>query len=491
MGIYMKYGCSHVKCASLVLLLAAAIGLQACDAGDGAESTDITTTTTTATVQPDDIYASLPTGSYDGEQFNVLNNISNFAYTSLDFETQTGDVLDDAVYDRTHRVEELLDVDIVVTELGWDEALDAIRNQILSGDTGYDICFDELSTIALAYQSGMFMDINEIEEIDLDKPWWNKSANDSIRIGDSSYYIFGDIHLMLYECYAPVVYNRTLADELSLEDLYDTVAAGGWTIDKLYECMVAAAADINGDTKIDADDRFGLSIYPWNTMCFFTGCGTSLVTIDSGGIPRFDGISERFAAVYDKLAGKILSDRTLKFDLNTSGFEKLSGDGATTKFAEGGALFLIEPIGSIKRLRDVDFALGILPMPKYDAEQESYSSYILHSAAPLVVPSTNTRPQMTGVIVENLCAEAYRAVRPVYFDKTLDFKYAKDERSIEMLDLLFANGSFDLSVVYGWAGLSSRIIDLMASGNDKLMSETASLEDRFIDELSASVEAYK
>lgn len=113
-----------------------------------------------------DIYSSLPTGNYGGAEFRILNNISNFAYTSMDLESETGDVLDDAVYQRTRSVEDRLGVKISVTDLGWDEALDMIKSQIMSGDDGYDICFDEVSTLALAYEPGMFTDIGTISTVD-------------------------------------------------------------------------------------------------------------------------------------------------------------------------------------------------------------------------------------------------------------------------------------------------------------------------------------
>lgn len=408
----------------------------------------------------------------------------------MDLESETGDVLDDAVYQRTRGVGDRLGVKISVTDLGWDEALDMIKSQIMSGDDGYDICFDEVSTLALAYEPGMFTDIGTISTVDLTKPWWNRMANDSIRVGDATYYLFGDIHLMLWECYMPVVANLTLAESLGIDDLYDTVESGKWTLDTMYSCMRSAALDLNGDTKTDAEDRFGLSMYPWNAMSFFTGCGVSLIEKESDGIPVYTGVTERFSAVYEKLALGFLSDKNLRFDHNTKGFNKLEGDGVTTKFLNGGALFFAEPIGSVKRLRNADFALGILPLPKYNEEQENYISYILNSPAALVVPSTNVDTEMTGVVIENLSAESYRTVRPVYFDKTLDFKYATDERSINMLDTIFENGNFDLAVVFGWGKISSKVIDLVTTGSEAYVSGITALDKAVREDIEKTVEKY-
>lgn len=336
----------------------------------------------------------------------------------------------------------------------------------------------------------MFTDIGTISTVDLTKPWWNRMANDSIRVGDATYYLFGDIHLMLWECYMPVVANLTLAESLGIDDLYDTVESGKWTLDTMYSCMRSAALDLNGDTKTDAEDRFGLSMYPWNAMSFFTSCGVSLIEKESDGIPVYTGVTERFSAVYEKLALGFLSDKDLRFDHNTKGFNKLEGDGVTTKFLNGGALFFAEPIGSVKRLRNADFALGILPLPKYNEEQENYISYILNSPAALVVPSTNVDTEMTGIVIENLSAESYRTVRPVYFDKTLDFKYATDERSINMLDTIFENGNFDLTVVFGWGKVSSKVIDLVTTGSEAYVSGITALDKAVREDIEKTVEKY-
>lgn len=262
---------------SIILALITAGTLASCGDDTGPVQTDSALADAPTDTPETDIYSSLPTGNYGGAEFKILNNISNFAYTSMDLESETGDVLDDAVYQRTRSVGDRLGVKISVTDLGWDEALDMIKSQIMSGDDGYDICFDEVSTLALAYEPGMFTDIGTISTVDLTKPWWNRMANDSIRVGDATYYLFGDIHLMLWECYMPVVANLTLAESLGIDDLYDTVESGKWTLDTMYSCMRSAALDLNGDTKTDAEDRFGLSMYPWNAMSFFTGCGVSLI----------------------------------------------------------------------------------------------------------------------------------------------------------------------------------------------------------------------
>ena len=56
----------------------------------------------TETSEPD-IYADLPTGDYGGAEFNIFNTTMGWANSTLDLESMTGDVLDDAMYQRTKR----------------------------------------------------------------------------------------------------------------------------------------------------------------------------------------------------------------------------------------------------------------------------------------------------------------------------------------------------------------------------------------------------
>lgn len=64
----------------------------AADPTDAAETAEAETETT--------IYDDLPTGSYDGHCFNMLNVVSNYAYVLLTAEDITGEPINDAVYNR-------------------------------------------------------------------------------------------------------------------------------------------------------------------------------------------------------------------------------------------------------------------------------------------------------------------------------------------------------------------------------------------------------
>ena len=48
--------------------------------------------------------------------------------------------------------------------------------------------------------------------------------------------------------------------------MYQLALDGGWTFDKLIENSAVAYSDLNGDTKVDVNDQFGLLTYYGNNM---------------------------------------------------------------------------------------------------------------------------------------------------------------------------------------------------------------------------------
>src|SRR5699024_2737357 len=101
----------------------------------------------------------------------------------------------------------------------------------------------------------------------------------------------------------------------------------------------------------------------------------------------------------------------------------------------------------IENLKDSNVNYGILPMPKYDENQEYYYGVCYDS--PMWVPITVTDTDRTGMIIEAMSAEGYKTIMPAYKDIALKNRYAVDTDSAEMLDIIFANRVISVSLIYG------------------------------------------
>ena len=121
-------------------------------------------------------------GEYDfeGRSFNIVT-CADYFFSPYDVEEETGELLDDAAYNRNRTVEERFNSDIVYTMLGGSagESADAIMTSVLAGDDEYSLgIVHPYIGLAGLISNAYVLDWNDIPNVDLDKPWWNKSCND-------------------------------------------------------------------------------------------------------------------------------------------------------------------------------------------------------------------------------------------------------------------------------------------------------------------------
>ena len=97
---------------------------------------------------------------------------------------------------------------------------------------------------------------------------------------------------------------------------------------------------------------------------------------------------------------------------------------------------------------------------------------------------------VTGIICEYLSAYSHETVKETYFNETLDFKYIQDEEGQKMLDILFANGHFDLGALYGWGGLSDQIRGALNGGKADIVSRAEKVSAKVAAGIEETVNAF-
>ena len=86
----------------------------------------------------------------------------------------------------------------------------------------------------------------------------------------------------------------------------------------------------------------------------------------------------------------------------------------------------------------------ILPIPKYDEAQDGYGVMFEAGSRISVIPTTITKPDMVGAVLEAMNFYSLKNVVPAYYEVSLKQKYARDEESIRMLDLITDSVFHDL-----------------------------------------------
>ena len=432
----------------------------------------------------------LKTVDYGGREFNILSR-TDFTY-EYDSE-QTGDVLDDAVYNRNRTVEERFGVKIVTHAYGegtQGNVLDLANKSIEAGDDEYQLLSAYSYRAASGSLNGLYMNWHDMPVVNFDKPWWESGYIDEATINGTAYLAVGDLSLLFNEVKLAIFFNKKVADEVKLDDPYELVKNGEWTLDKLIELSALGSSDLNGDGVMDENDRWGFACNRWtHTIPFLYAADMKMGTRDSKGIPSQFNESEKFFALYEKV---------FKF-INESGDAYICNDGRfslknESDFPSGKALFMTSWIGYAENLRDMEADFGILPYPKWDEEQDGYHSFYLDRSDAFLVPIT-ANLEFTGTITEALAAESYKQVIPAFYEKALYGKLIRDEESRDMLDIILSTASYDFAYIYahhfGDASFYNAFRNGIYDKDEAIASKLASIKDQYLAMLDTLLESFQ
>ena len=214
-------------------------------------------------------------------------------------DTLTGESVEDASYLRRVNVQEALNVQLVMQhDNDGMDGFNIVSKSIAAGDDAYDIVFTHpIKGLSEYVIQNMLYTLDDLPHVDLDAPWWNKEVIDIFRIGQKTFYGFGDI---IASSPGAVFFNKDISEEYDLPDHYQTVRDGKWTYDYFLSEAKMISQDLNGDSKIDANDKTGYA----GDLTEMLGqipfaCGINLVTTTENGL-EMSFMSEKLIDVFEK-----------------------------------------------------------------------------------------------------------------------------------------------------------------------------------------------
>lgn len=446
-----------------VLALLLAIAMLAASLASCGTKTDTPTDTTTATAAdvttpspadtttsapeetlPPELQDTLPDVRYEGETFTAL--LRESTKYEMQSEEITGDLLSDAVYQRNLDIEERFGVKVkTLTEPGaWGDRenfIARVSNSVLGGDHEFDMVLTHNSYMNTMPIKGLAYDLATLENLDFSKKWWHSGYMDNAEINGAIYTAAGDIGVTVYEYLEVVFFNKKIAEENQITDLYEVVQSGAWTYDKMMEYVSTVTSDLNGDGKYDINDLFGLSIDAHNLRYLPTYWEADITVVGSDGLRDFNLPNEKYIDAYDKAYAMV-------YNYDQVFYAGDSEHDDTAMFTKDQLLFHTERLGNAKFMREMESEYGIIPFPKYNTEQENYISFIDDPFSGLMVVNSIQNPEMVGTMIEALCMYGYHDITPAYYETTLKLKYLSDETAMSMLDLIRDNVDFDFAILY-------------------------------------------
>lgn len=445
----------------LSLLLAGLIlvpGLCSC-AADPEETPDAPVSEPSASDAPEteaeteSPYAADDLGEADfGGAAYVIAGLSNRTTTAVTSSELTGEVINDAQYNAALTVENRFNVDVSYEDLASDDGAmaTAIRNIVSGGEEKFAVTFSQDTNAITLATSGHFHNLKSIPEFNFDQPWWIDSTM-TIGVGDKCY--VASSYLSYYCLYymRMFVINKGMAADLGVEVPYQKVYEGTWYLDDLITMAAAAAQDIDGDGRMTADDRYGLSYEVFYTLQ--NSLGIPVISKDADNMPHISFDVDRAALYLEKMENLV----------DNYGFYE-TGYGATM-FSNGFSLMCYCNLREVCNvIRDTDLDYGFLPAPKLDELQEDYMTVAtdVYWGIPI---SCVSALKMIGTVTEALSCQHFNFVRPAFFETTMKTKLSGTEEDTKMLDLAASKLSIDFGYAYqnSLSGLSS-LSDLVRGG---------------------------
>ena len=479
------------------LLLTSALICASCGQNDAAASdtvsVDTEAQTTAETLSPlDQTVAALPEADFGGYEFTFMDRGSDHTtwYTYDIFaESENGDAINDAVFQRNRILEELYNIKI--GEIGVISPATDIKPLIMAGDNTVDVFTDGLSDLKGLTIGNMLYDFNDISEVKLDQPWWDQQMRTELSIAGKNYFATGDISIMDNEGTWCILFNKKMVADYDLGDPYALVNEGTWTIDKMYEMAKAVAKDVNGDGKMTVDDQFGYLTESYNIYALWVGGNNKIIDKDDADLPISSMNSERSVSTYDKVLELHFDDTVSAYPGTAAlpGFEE-----QWACFMEGCGLFIYGAMGLISDFRESDTDFGILPSPKLDAAQENYcNTFSCYNMTAYAIPATASDVSRIGTVLESMAQISQHLLTPAYIDVSLKGKFIRDSESEDMIELILATRSYDLGSIFQW-GTSFSIfgnatksrVGTFASQVEKCEKSLNSAIQKYVDQLNAA-----
>jgi hypothetical protein len=403
----------------------------------------------------------LPEADYGGYEFRILHWWADGWESRLDkdlyAETQTGDVLKDAVYTRNLRVSEQFNIDISLEHQSYNIITGTIKKMVAAGDDAYDLTYVRTYEMPSLITGGCFCDFNSLPYVNLDMPWWDRNAVENLSIGGRLYLVASDINVIDKDATAIITFNKRMAADLNLPDLYFIADDGGWTIDRMAGFYKNAAKDVDGNGRMSLDDIWGFIAGRDIPTAFFNGAGSLFASKDEDDMPVFTFDNEYNYSVTEKIV-EIMTDKTCFYNHHSGTDAAPATDDTKYRqlFENGHGLFFWTRLDDVTAMRASETEFGILPTPKYQESQDRYYNLVsIHTSGLMSVPVSAGDLERTSVILESMAYESRPTVQPAYKEIALKGKYVRDEESSAMLDIIFANRVFDIGIIYGFGGFVS------------------------------------
>ncbi len=482
---------TRLLCLALCVFMIAGI-LAACDTKKPETTTPTDTTQTPGSAGYESTYE--PSGNrYDGEDFNILLSSKDTAVPNFfEFATENPTVIDIAVQKKNEAVAQDYGVVFKVTkDVGGDNTGAAkMQKAIDSESLDYHMSYlPSYDVVTLATQDTLY-DLNKLPGLNLKNEWWDQNANEDLSVNGLLYFTTGDIDAWDDMQQFIMIFNRSMFErdvtECTVDELYQASKDGKWTYDMFYKLAKGYTKDIDGTDGMTKDDQWGMITWDDTIYAVFASSGGQVVADVDGELtlPIFAN-----QAAQDCM--REYTEWTENNGYNYSQRDNYSGSNAIKMFTNNKALFFLARLQTLNNFRDMESDFGLVPVPKYTEDQEyaiTCSPFHLNMVCTLGLEEAEV---MRGEIMESAAYYSRQYLTPAYREKTLEGQSARDDGSLDTLELSAGNRIYDIGFFIKPGNITSELIKLYRKWSTDYASMYASVEPAARTAVNDVATAYK
>ena len=488
------------KFIKMVSLLMAGLTVTAClascgdDKTNGGETTQ-TTTSGEGSTTADDVRAMYGDMDYSGQKLRILAlEAGEQWYTFISdtanevwFEDAGSDVLQKSIYERNDMTQKLLGIEIVpVWGGGSGKIYDRLVQDTAAGVDDYDVAFLSLANALTAAQGGSTMNFNDTNTFDPSHTWWNQRfIEDCTLFNEDLYAIAGAINIWDDCSNNALIFNKDLLENYGVEIPYDAVFDGTWTVDAFVSAIKKLTVDVNGDQEYDENDIWGVGTYGSGVAYALSGFDGGIAKMTDDGYPEIvcnnEQTIEKCKYWFDNVTN---SDCLYNQGVNGStSYEDL--------FEQGQLAFGLTNLTHPFKLRNMEDEYGILPEPKYNADQAEYTSTVNTAFfTAYVLPKNCQDPDMAAAGLEVMSGFSVDTLDDSLHTILFGSKLTRDQESRKILTMISDTISFDWSGIGDWTNGLGACFEMRQGSSFTLASSLASTVESAQQGLDGMVESF-
>ena len=411
-------------------------------------------------------------GEYDfgGRKFRIASHRTD-EYFIKEENRNKGDLIADAKYNRNKSVEDRFNLEIEVAyQAIYYDVQSWVEKNVLSGADEFDLFCSHSASAGTTVLKNIFLNWYDIPNIDFSKPWWAASCATDLTYDGKCILAVSDFNYTATSGAACLVFNKNLANSYDMGDLYDVVLKGDWTFDYFYNLVKDIYIDSDGSGDRSDGDFYGFA------QSYSYGCGINpwiwafdnpTVAKDADGIPQIAVKTDKINNIVKTLYDMCFNTQGVHYVHNNDDRQGMD------LFLAKQCIFSDASIGSPtgEGLRNFEDEYGLLPLPKWDENQQGYYTMSPGEHTVLAVPKTVKDTEFVGTVVEALSAESYKQVTPTLYEIALKTRYLRDNESKEILDMFIDGRMYEFGYLYdGFQGFAFMISGMFGQDNNNFES---------------------